>query len=61
MQAIYNTVYQIISWICVGETAIDPASPLAYAVPIIALFLCVYCTWKLIKLIFKVIKNLFGL
>lgn len=61
MQAIYNIIYQIISWICVGETTIDPSSPMAYAVPIISLFICVYCIWKLVKLIFKVLKNLFVL
>lgn len=61
MQAIYNTVYQIISWICAGETTIDPASPLAYAIPLIALFICVYCIWKLVKYIFKLLKNLFSL
>lgn len=61
MQSIYNVVYQVISWICAGETAIAPDSPLAYAVPMISLFLCVYCTWKLVKFIFKILKNLFGL
>lgn len=61
MQAIYNIVYQIISWISVGETTIDPASPMDYAVILISLFMCVYCTWKLVKFIFRVLKNLFGL
>ncbi len=61
MQAIYNVVYQIISWFCVGDTAIIPDSPLAYAVPVISLFICIYCTWKLVKFIFKLLKNLLGL
>lgn len=61
MKEIYNLIYQIISWICVGESTVEPTSPLAYVIPLIALFLCVYCTWKMVKFILRLLKNLFNL
>lgn len=61
MQAIYSVIFQICSWFCVGDGEIPPDSPLAYAVPLIALFIVLYACWKFVKLIFVVLKNLFGL
>lgn len=61
MQAIYNIIYQICAWVCIGDGTIPADSPLIYAVSLLSLFICVYCVWKLFKFFFRLIKNLFGL